>query len=130
VKDDVPRHNDGKPVPDWALREIEQEFFSDLAAKLKRGAREGGAALTPEECQVLFELVRDSPAPKRSRGRPTKSKDADWIMSANWRMALYCLHYESRRGMPSKAAVEITMQAFGAKRSAVYAARRRFLSSK
>lgn len=127
MKDDGPRSRNGRPVPDWALREIEQEFFSELAAKLKRGAREGGAALTPEECQVLFELVKDRPAPKRSRGRPIK--DDDWIMSTDWRMAFYCRNCE-RRGVPTKAAVQMTMQAFGAKRSAVYAARHRFLSSK
>lgn len=120
MKADVPHFTDGRPVPDGVLREHEQEFFSELAVKLKRGAREGEAALTPLECEVLLGLVRNRPAPKHPRGRP--AKDADWI-------GLCCLIYEVLHGAPIKVAVERTMKSYGVSRAAVYAARQK-LSSK
>jgi hypothetical protein len=109
---------DDGAIPDWALRELQKEFFSALANKL---ARHDGAALTRGECEILLELVRKRPEPKRRRGRPAKEQAIF--------MAFYCLTRESR-GEPTKVAVPAVARVYGVSCATVYAARRKMLLSK
>jgi hypothetical protein len=106
-------------APKWAVREIENEFFENLTAKLVRGSRKGRATLTRGECRILLDLVRN-----RGRGRPPSPRDE----FKNIAMAFYCIKRE-QRGELLKVAVAETAHRYGVSIKTVYAARQQ-LSSK
>jgi hypothetical protein len=107
------------------LREIEDEFFNNLAAKLVRGSHKGRATLTRGECRTLLDLVRNRPAPKRERGRQVDDERAWRTMN----IAIYCWWREGR-GELTKNAVGETADLYGVSRATVYAARKRLLSQR
>jgi hypothetical protein len=108
-------------APEWALLEIENEFFDNLSRKL----RNDGAVLTRAERKALLDLVRNRPKQKRGRGRPPREPSKEFKAIG---MALYCIKRETR-GEPPKVAVAETAHRFGVSIKTVYAARQQ-LSSK
>jgi hypothetical protein len=61
-------------APKWAVREIENEFFENLTAKLVRGSDKGRVTLTRGECRTLLDLVRNRPEPSPTPRTITASK--------------------------------------------------------
>jgi hypothetical protein len=91
-------------------REIEHEFFSELAAKLAAGARGDSVTFSPNEFEALLKLV------KQRRAKVDNSK-----------YALHCRWLELQ-GEKVERAVDMTMKKFGIKSpETVYAARRKYL---
>jgi hypothetical protein len=100
--------------PAWMELEIEQEFFADLASKLK-----AGAALSQVESAVLLKLINERPAPKRQRGRPTDELEP-W--GPTWRLGMACIWREAK-GEPVKVAVADVARDKGVSHRTVFAAR-------
>jgi hypothetical protein len=106
--------------PDWVwdilAAEYHQEVLDAALTKL-RAAGEEGATLTEAECAALLVGIKQTSNKQPRRGRPP----ADTFEIAQW-----CRIYAAF--MPLKVAVAKTMDQFGVKRAAVYAAKRKLLS--
>jgi hypothetical protein len=89
--------------------EMEQEFFSELAAKLIAGSRGDNVTFSSNEFEMLLKLVRQH--------RPAVN---------NSQIALYSRRLEID-GWQTKAAVAETMKNFNVSRQTVFSARKRYL---
>jgi hypothetical protein len=131
VKDDVTSKrrkqrkiasHDDEPMHVIAASRAEQGDWSILECLLFHGwSRPRGISLTQAECRILFEILKGTRTrPRGRRANPTETENR-----AN-HLAAYSLLLELD-GISTKAAVIDTMQAFDAKRSAVFAARKQLL---
>ena len=87
------------------------EWFTELHAKLRAGARGAGVTLTSEECDQLVCFLA---LPTRLKGRPPKDDNNPYI-------AIHC--FKRERTEPLKTAVANTAEVFGCSIKTVYAAR-------